>query len=152
MAREFEDSRYRYLHISCHGNEEGFRLTYDRISFTEFATTFRGLLHRRRVFLSACSVAQPELAKELFDSYEGAPYSVVGPREEIDFSTAAVTWASLYNLLFREGAASVQGENIRKHLTALAKLNGTTFVYFGRKKAKPYFAESKLPASPTSRV
>lgn len=145
IALEFTTSRYRYLHISCHGNTEGFALTYDDVSFKRFAAIFAGLLHERRVFLSACEIAQRELAQRLFDAYETAPYSATGPCEEIEISTLAAIWASLYDLLFRKEGATVAGLDIRKYLRVLCNLNDVRFRYFGRLQTAPYFKEYRLP-------
>jgi hypothetical protein len=145
IALEFAASRYRYLHLSCHGNNEGFALTYDDVPFERFAAAFGGILHERRVFLSACSVAQPQLATKLFQNYETAPYSATGPSEAIDFSTSTVIWANLYDLLFRDDCQTVLGEQIRKHLEAICRVNSVNFSYFGRRTKKPYFTHYQFP-------
>jgi hypothetical protein len=147
MAQEFARARYRYLHLSCHGNEEEFALTLDDVPFVEFAKIFDGVLQRKRLFLSVCSAAQPALARELFRTYATSPYSLTGPSEPIGFSTAAAMWASLYNLLFREQATAVESEHLKNHLKALCKLNGVEFVHFGRIKSPPYYKEWQRPAT-----
>jgi hypothetical protein len=43
MAREFEQSRYRYLHISCHGAPDKFDLSLDAVTFGTFARIFSTL-------------------------------------------------------------------------------------------------------------
>lgn len=145
MSRQFERSRCRYLHISCHGNEHAFELTLETVSFTQFGKMFGPFLKNRRVFLSACSVAQPKLARELFKKYHSAPYSVTGPCEDIGLSDAAVTWASVYNLLFRDGAEAIKGKHLRDYLNQLCKLNGVRYVHFGRITSKPYYKDFELP-------
>lgn len=147
IASEFDESGYRYLHLSCHGNEQEFHLTYDSVSFAAFGRTFRPVMAERRLFLSACSVGQLALARELFRSHALSPYSITGPSNDIAFSDAAVTWASLYNLLFRDGASTVEGEHLRAHLGRLCELNSVRFAYFGRTKGRPYFKKFDLPAS-----
>jgi hypothetical protein len=147
MAREFSDSGYRYLHLSCHGDREGFGLALDDISFGEFGAMFSPHLKNRRLFLSACSIAQPALARELFRSAARLPYSITGPSRNIDFADAAVTWASLYNLLFRRGSESIKGKNIRGYLDKLCTLNGLRFVHFGRTTDAPYFKTFRFPTT-----
>jgi hypothetical protein len=63
MLKQFCDSGKRYLHISCHGNDEGISLTLDDVSFAEFGEMARPYLKDRRLFLSACSIARKELAR-----------------------------------------------------------------------------------------
>ncbi len=145
IALEFTSSRYRYLHISSHGNTEGFALTYDEVPFNRFAEMFSGLLHERRLFLSACEIAQRSLARALFENYETSPYSVTGPYAEADFSTLAAIWTNLYDLLFRNDSVTVAGADIRKYLRILCKVNEVRFRYFGRLKTAPYFKEYRLP-------
>jgi len=147
IAKEFDESQYRYLHLSCHGNDQEFILTYDVVSFGAFGATFRPIMAERRLFLSACSVGQRALARELFRTHVSSPYSITGPSSDIDFSDAAVTWASLYNLLFRGGAATIGGEHLRANLNKLCELNGVQFAYFGRTGRKPYFRRYGLPSS-----
>jgi hypothetical protein len=139
MAHEFDKSQYRYLHISCHGNEKAFGLTLDSVPFAKFAEAFAGCLTQRRLFLSACSVAQPDLAQELFKVRELAPYSVTGPSRVINFSSAAATWACLYDLLFRYDSETIKGQDLRDYLKKLCELNGTHFTHFGRITHDPNF-------------
>ena len=145
MSRRFAASKYRYLHIGCHGNSNEFGLTLDTVSFTTFATIFRPVLADRRIFLSACDVAQEKLAKKLFRDLDTAPYSLTGPTQDIDFSDAAAVWGSLYNLLFRDDAQRIKGPRLREHLTKLCELNDVTFAHFARTNTNPYFNEYALP-------
>jgi hypothetical protein len=41
MALLFAKSRFRYLHISCHGNTEEMVMTFDRIKFSELGKILR---------------------------------------------------------------------------------------------------------------
>jgi|ERR1700681_86538 len=144
MAREFEQSRYRYLHISCHGTPEQFDLSLDAVTFGTFARIFRPVLHNRRIFLSACDIAQADLADKLFRDLDTAPYSMTGPTEEIYFSDAAAIWASLYNLLFQDDSQTISGTRLREHLTKLCELNNVTFAHFARTNSSPHYIEHNL--------
>jgi hypothetical protein len=141
MAREFEQSRYRYLHISCHGTPDNFRLSLDAVTFGTFARIFRPVLRNRRVFLSACDIAQVELANRLFRDLDTAPYSLTGPTQDIYFSDAAVIWASLYNLLFKDDSEAISGPRLREHLAKLCELNSVSFAHFGRITSSPHYKE-----------
>ena len=52
----FNRSNKRYLHISCHGNEEEIALTLDTIPFEEFGDEIAPFINERRLFF--CS-SQP---------------------------------------------------------------------------------------------
>jgi hypothetical protein len=60
---EFRRSNYRYLHISCQGSKDTIALTFDQLTFEDFAAEIRPYLANRRLFFSACSVVNEELAK-----------------------------------------------------------------------------------------
>jgi hypothetical protein len=144
MAAQFEKSRFRYLHFACHGNSQSFGLTLDSVSFHSFAEYFRPVAIRRRIFLSACEVAQTELAKEFFRDHDSSPYSITGPTENIRFCDAAAIWASVYNLLFRDDSKGIEGSRLRDHLGKLCELNEVSFVHFGRIRKPPYYREFGL--------
>ena len=95
---KFRESNYRYLHISCHANDTEMSTTLDSIPFPELSRILRPHLKERRLFLSACEMANKELAGQLLPG--SGCFSLMGPAEEIAFSDAAITWASLYHLMF----------------------------------------------------
>ena len=138
MARQFAESRFRYLHIACHGRRGSFRLTYDKVPYRNFAQIIGPVITDRRLFLSACEIAHDELAREIYKA--SRPYSITGPTCKILFSDAAVIWASLYNLLFKHDPVIIKGRVIRKFLRDLCELYDVTFAHFGRIKKRPYFA------------
>src|SRR5438105_111596 len=39
MLQQFAKSRFRYLHIACHGGDDSFALTLDDVKYREFAAT-----------------------------------------------------------------------------------------------------------------
>lgn len=95
----FEESRYRYLHLSCHANDESMATTLDDIPFADLGKMLKGRLDGRRVFLSACSMASEKLAAELMP--DSGCFSILGPSEDVIISNSAIMWASLYHLMFR---------------------------------------------------
>jgi len=114
MLDQFEDSNFRYLHISCHGSETGLKLTLDHLSIRNLKKSLAPCLENR-----LCGIATPALAEALL--CDTGCYSVVGPSADIEFGEAAVFWAALYYVLFRDEAKSVS----RKALgSAIAKVSG----------------------------
>lgn len=49
LVDEFDASGYRYLHLSCHGNDTSLDTTLDSISYSEFARIFEDRLKGRRL-------------------------------------------------------------------------------------------------------
>lgn len=137
MARQFERSGFRYLHLACHGGDGSFWLTYDRVPYEVFATILGLVLTDRRLFLSACEIATVPLAREIYKMSK--PYSITGPTCEISFSEAAVVWASLYSLLFKNDPTSIKGGVMRTFLWKLCKLHDVAFAHFGRIDSPPFF-------------
>ena len=77
---EFRRSNYRYLHISCHGSRDTVALTLDQLPFEDFAAEVCPFLSNRRLFFSACSVVNEELAKTIIPA--SGCYSIVGPKQK----------------------------------------------------------------------
>lgn len=130
---KFEDSGFRYLHLSCHGNAKGMALTLDSLSIAEMGKLLRPVLDQRRVFLSACELVTPALAAQLLSGT--ACHSVIGPSEAIDVDEAALFWASVYHLMFRDDAQSMKRRDLRKSVGGAAELFGVSMRYFARSKS-----------------
>jgi hypothetical protein len=95
----FDESRYRYLHISCHADRKGMATTFDNISHVELGRKLESCLEGRRVFVSACEMANETLAGALLK--KTGCYSLIGPAKEIGFDDAAAFWISFYHLMFK---------------------------------------------------
>jgi hypothetical protein len=96
---DFAISNYRYLHISAHADSEGMCTTnQDEIDYDELADLLTPALNKKRLFLSACSMVHEDMAKVIVP--KTGCYSVVGPRESIAFTAAAVFWPAIYHLMF----------------------------------------------------
>ena len=129
--QRFSDSRKRYLHISCHGNQREIALTLDRIPFDEFGTIVAPYINRRRLFFSACHVVNEDLAAAVMDGT--GCYSLIGPRTKIAFGDAAMMWAAFYHLTFRDPAADgLNSTKIRRTLRRIHHAFGENFEYFTR--------------------
>jgi hypothetical protein len=121
FAKDFGESGYRYLHISCHGNVGLFGTTFDRLSDVQFADIVGPHLDRRRLFLSTCLAATSEFAQLIFD--RSSCFSVAGPVGKIDFTDAALFWSMFYHLMFRSNEHAMSKnrilENIGKAATCI---------------------------------
>lgn len=111
LLERFESSRYRYLHLSCHGSTDAMYTTLDRIPFSEFGTLVKPHLRKRRLFVSACSVTNRTLADAIMP--ESGCYSILGPDQDILFSDAAVLWASFYHVMFAADSTAMKYKTIK---------------------------------------
>jgi len=126
IFQRFYDSGLRYLHLSCHGNDESVCLTFDTVPFQEFGQEIQSYLPNRRLFVSACQVVNKAFAKAANPDEEC--YSIIGPEGEIGFDDAVVMWASFYHLMLRNSKA-MRAKEIRATLRSLEDIFGEKFVY-----------------------
>lgn len=138
----FTKSGFKYLHISCHANENGIGLTLDKLSIQEIATIFRPHLENRRIFFSACSIATSGLAEALIK--DTGCYSVIGPSRKIDFDEAALFWASLYHLMFKKDKNSMKNSELKSNIVKLTAVFGGRIEYFTATKGPRGFRRVDL--------
>jgi hypothetical protein len=150
----FAQSQYRYLHLSCHGNDNGktMHMTLDAVPFSTLAPILTPHLRNRRLFLSACSMTNDALAKRLMP--RSGCYSILGPEKTIRFPDAAIFWASLYHVLFTADSSVMTHEVIRATTQQTATMYGVPFNYIQRdkKSAKGYSLRSIKPAKTRARL
>ena len=139
----FEDSRYRYLHLSCHGSRNSMETTLDSISFKELQTMLAPCLENRRLFLSACSMVNKSLAAALLAHTKC--HSVIGPNARIKFSDAAIFWASFYHLIFANNFDSMVMKDIQSVIKKLTAVYNVPIDYYSHsKKLKQGFSYRKI--------
>jgi hypothetical protein len=138
LVNEFHDSRYRYLHLACHGDSkgEGISLTYDNVAFADLAAILAPVLNDRRLFISACDSTRTALAKPIFKS--STCYSVIGPRGDITFRDAALAWAVFYSLMSRVNRKAMKQQVIRDQLHSVCDLLKVHFNAFFNAEGIPH--------------
>ncbi len=130
---KFEDSKFRYLHISCHADACGIALTLDHLSVVEMGEILAPCLENRRIFFSACQIATPELARTLLKGT--GCYSVIGPSQNVDFDEAALYWASLYHFMFKNDATVVKRADLESNMKNLSKVFGVAMKFYAAKQS-----------------
>jgi hypothetical protein len=125
---KFEESGFRYLHISCHANQKGIALTLDHLTVGDLGDMLRPYIENRRVFFSACTLATDQLASALLRGT--GCYSVIAPSESVRFDAAALFWASLYHLMFRNDKKAMKRDELAENLTALSSLFGIRMRFY----------------------
>lgn len=142
---DFEDSEYRYLHLSCHGSRRGIATTLDHISIAAFAEIVGPALDNRRLFLSTCLASTMEMATAVFAA--GGATSVVGPTNEIHFDDSVILWSSFYHLMFKTNFRRMKRIDIKENLAKAALLVGERVSFFHPRSVTDRRARSlSLPA------
>jgi len=132
IIQKFDESDYRYLHISCHGSPNSLETTLDSVSFNELNEMLASCLDKKRVFISACEMVNESLAEALIS--ETGCYSVIGPSEPVLFSDATIFLASFYHLMFGENEKSMKRGEIKTVLEKTTDLFDVKVNYFSKSK------------------
>lgn len=133
MAIEiFKQSKYRYLHISCHGAIDEIYLSLESLTFYKLGQMLGTCPENQRVFFSSCKVVNSNLARTLIR--DAGCLSVMGPSKNINFGRATVFWASFYHLMLRKKARSMNKRKIVKIASSLRKEFDVDMSYFNRSK------------------
>lgn len=126
FVEEFHRLRYRWLHLSVHGNHDLIALTLDHLDNEEFAEIVGpALADRRRLFLSTCKAATAELAAAIFR--RGGCLSVAGPVKRIRFGDSAIFWASFYHLMLKLDGSRMQGSKVEQVMATMGVAVGRQF-------------------------
>jgi hypothetical protein len=134
FIKEFEESDYRYLHISCHGNKDGISTTLDHIATNEFGKIVGPVLDGKRLFLSTCLASTRAMAKAVFKN--GKCLSLAGPRNSINFDDSVILWTSFYHLMFKSNNKSMQPTVLRENMSKCAVTVGEEINYYYPSEAK----------------
>src|SRR5438552_2945088 len=118
ILHKFTATRHRYLHISCHAGDGSVATTLDNIPMHDFARIVRPHLKGRRLFLSACSLANSGLADLLMPA--SGCFSMLGPARDVYVNDATILWASLYHLMFAWDSTAMKGPVLRKNAHAVS--------------------------------
>lgn len=142
FVKVFGESRYRYLHLSCHANSQAMYTTFDEVNFCELGAMLRPWIRNRRVFVSACEMANSQLAGEVLRGT--GCYSLIGPARDIRFDDAAAFWVSFYHLMFKLNPRTMKNRELRERIRELSEVFEESFEYFAAsRKAKRGFVRVK---------
>lgn len=120
IIKEFKNSEFRYLHLSCHGDKEQVCLTLDNLFYYELAELVGPYLKSRRLFVSACEVANFNFAKEFIPKHKC--FSVIGSPMKIDIPQSAIFWSSFYYLIYEANENKMKQRDLIKVIEKLAQL------------------------------
>jgi len=129
----FKKSEYRYLHLSCHGDETGMATTLDEIDFDELGKIMIPYLKDKRLFVSACEMVNDNLANAIIP--KSGCLSVIGPNTNIGFSDAAIFWSSVYHLMFSENVHGMKSDALKRNIEKVSTLFNVEINYFAKSKS-----------------
>jgi hypothetical protein len=142
-VKQFANSDYRYLHISCHADRRGMCTTnQDEIDHAELGQILRPHIRNKRLFLSACEMVNEYLVREIIPG--SGCNSVVGPSVKVAFSDAAILWASFYHLMFSHSFRSMGHEALKKYLRRTSRMFQVDMSYFSKSKNIRGFSHNHL--------
>jgi hypothetical protein len=138
----FQKSDFGFLHISCHGSEEGLSLTLEDISFEDLELIMGPALKYRRLFLSACKAACFAFAEYFIPKHHC--YSIMGSPGTIDYDKAAIFWSSYYFLMYKDNQLRMWQKNIIPTLQNITHTFSETLNYFSIINEKHPLASTSL--------
>lgn len=126
--RIFVASRYRFLHISCHGKTDSVTFkTGEIIDYKEFAGLFKDIsINVTRLFFSACDLGNCNLSKEIFNVNRSF-YSIAAPCQPITFGNALAIWTSFYIAMFDINSKKMKETDIISTLTSIIRVFNADF-------------------------
>lgn len=128
IIKIYSESDFAFLHIACHGDEQGLSLTYEDIDFDDLEIIIGDHLYRRRLFLSACKATRFELAQHFIPKYNC--YSIIGTPDNIDYDKAAVFWSSFYYLMYEINKVNMPQKDLWPILKNVSKSFSLNLNYF----------------------
>lgn len=135
--QEFSRSKYRYLHISCHGKDNSISTTFDEIDLRTLVLKLENILDKKRLFLSACSITNEDFASRLFDTSDC--YSLIGCDKPVNFNDSAIFWAAFYHRMFnREKNTYIRHSEIKNLLESLLQIFNIPLKFFHTSSTSKY--------------
>jgi hypothetical protein len=135
VLKQFVDSRYRYLHLACHGTGNGLAFTLGTLRFEDLANVLAPYLDGRRLFISACQAVNKHLAGPLL--IKSKCFSVIGPKTDIYFADAAVIWSAFYVLRFKHNKGTMKAAGIETDLHSICSVFEVRFNAYFRASERP---------------
>lgn len=128
IAEAFQESGYRYLHFSCHGEDGSISLTNGTVTYERFSEAFKGVLAKKRLFMSACMTGNDRFTEAVFANNNDL-ISITAPKKEPVMQDLTVFWMSMYNRLNSFNVGSISGKALLYILKKLSAVFGIELYY-----------------------
>lgn len=127
--QSFKESNLRYLHLSCHADEEGIQLSDDDcIDNDVLEICFKGILEKRRLFLSTCKGANRDLAIRVIKNNKAI--SLVGTPTGFKFVKSALFWPTFYHVIGEIDKNKMTKDNITDVLKKCVDIYNVPINYY----------------------
>lgn len=126
---EFRNSRYRYLYLSCHADNNGLEINGENVSNQEFQM-LAGDLKDRRIFMSICKGGNRQIAGLLIG--KSKVLSVIGFPLDLDQDQAAIFWPAFFYVMKRTDENKMLRMHITSSLKKLVDLFGVSINYYSK--------------------
>lgn len=135
FADIFRQSGYRYLHLSCHGDDKKLEFTFGQTDYETFASIFEKKLNNRRLFISGCNLGNLNFAETLF-AKSGGMYSVTAPTKKVFFSQTTSFWPAFYYMMHAWDSSAMKKERLQPVLERLAEIFEMPLAHYFKNTSK----------------
>lgn len=139
----FRQSGYRYLHLSCHGNETQVLFTFGQTEYDLFASIFEDKLNNRRLFISGCNLGNLDFAKAIF-ARSGGMYSVTAPTKKVFFSQTTAFWPAFYYMMHAWDTTAMKKQRLEHVLRRLSQVFEMPMAHYFKNTAKQGAVDEQL--------
>lgn len=139
----FRQSGYRYLHLSCHGNDAQVLFTFGQTDYDLFASIFEGKLNHRRLFVSGCNLGNLDFAKAIF-AKNGGMYSVTAPTKKVFFSQTTAFWPAFYYMMHAWDTTAMKKRRLEHVLQRLTQVFEMPTAHYFKNTAKGGAVDEQL--------
>jgi len=100
---EFDESEFRFLHVSCHGDSAKAYLAANPAgeTYEEFSKCFSSKVALTRVTFAACKLGNKSFFEE-FCRWNKGVQSLAAPMNDLPFQRSSLYWATYYTKLIEE--------------------------------------------------
>lgn len=123
---DFQDSRYKYLLISTHGDQENLQFTDEDINADDFED-FKINFNQRRIFMSTCNGGSFLFAKYFI---RNGAYSVVGTPDKLEQVVAVGMWPTMLIVFERLNHTVLNFSQINKTMKLMSEVYQITLHYY----------------------
>lgn len=129
---KFRESKYRYLHIICHGSSRSLTFGNERVDFKDLKIILNPYLNRRRLFFASCQVFSAYMKKHIME--DSNCLSILGSNTSIPIPEAALLGANFYYKMFKNEEL-ISPQKIKLALDELYSLFDTKLKCYFRTKS-----------------
>ncbi|QEM03733.1 hypothetical protein DIU31_009485 [Mucilaginibacter rubeus] len=134
LLQDFKRSKFRYLYLSCHADEDGIEINGEAISYRELQH-MSGNMKDVRIFMSACKGVNRPFAKLMIG--KSKILSLIGSPDDIDQDKAAVFWPAFFYIMKESDEKKMVRSNISITLKKLINLFDLPINYYSKITGDP---------------